>query len=562
MSAYQDESVHLRKYLTGIIGNAPFGIVTLSAKHEVGIINSRATHFLGFGSDDPEALIDANYIDVFTHIPELRNALESGFSSRSKLEIDLSRVVINAYVINIKVRELFNGFLVIIEDITKQAELENMLRHQATHDSLTSLGNRQEFENRVEQCLVKAIKHKLPGAILFIDLDRFKPINDTAGHAAGDELLRRISSLLLGKIRSRDMLARIGGDEFAVLLADCPLKVAEQIAESMRSAVEKLIFVYEKHSFKVGLSIGLAPFCRADDTLSNVVNAADNACQIAKNEGRNRVHVAQPDQGEYEQHQQQVQWLPKINQALADNQFVLFAQEIMPLNTHNTQAAEKHYEILLRLLDEEGKMVSPAVFMPPAERYDLMPQVDRWVLAEAFASMQPDTSYSINLSGQSVSDEKLVPYINTLQKKHHVDASKISFEITETASIQNIDQCMVLIKELKKKGYLFSLDDFGSGLSSFSYLKNMPVDFLKIDGSFVKDIATDSTSYAMVKSINEVGHTMGIKTIAEFVEDKKILAKLHEIGVDYAQGYHVHKPQPLNEIVSAVVSSVLPLKRI
>jgi len=430
-------------------------------------------------------------------------------------------------------------------DITQQKKIEAQLRQQATHDALTHLANRQEFEARAELAISKAFSHQLTGAIIFIDLDRFKPVNDTAGHAAGDELLKRIASLLSNNIRDRDLLARIGGDEFTVLLEDCPIYKAQQIAENMRQAVEEFVFVYGEHSFSIGLSAGIASFGELDDKLSTIVNVADNACQIAKNSGRNQVYIVNKNKNEYIEHKQQVDWLPKINKALTDNEFVLFAQEIRSLDS---KIYDKHYELLLRLKLENGNIITPRAFLPSAERYDLMPKIDRWVIKTAFQMMDQKNSYSINLSGQSMTDSHLIAYIESLLENYSIKAKNITFEITETATIQNIEQCMKLIKTLKNKGFKFALDDFGSGLSSFRYLKDMPVDYLKIDGSFVKDIATDNTSYAMVKSINEVGHTMGIKTIAEFVENEDILVKLKEIGVDYAQGYHIHKPEDFNLI--------------
>lgn len=429
--------------------------------------------------------------------------------------------------------------------VTKYKHSQSKLRYEAEHDNLTSLANRQQFQKRAKKAIRKAVKHSLPGAVMFIDLDRFKPINDTAGHAAGDELLKRISDILMSQIRSRDLIARMGGDEFGVLLEDCPINKAQQIAENMRKEVDELIFIYNDSSFRASLSVGITSFGQFGDKVSNVVDTADLSCQIAKNNGRNQVHTADQNKTEYAKHQQEVSWLPQIEKALITNSFVLFAQEISYLGE---QKGNKHYELLIRLQNEDGSILAPGVFLPTAERYDLMPQIDRWVLETAFKSVQPLIDYSVNLSGQSMSDNNLASYIEDLVDKYDVDTQRFTLEITETAAIQNFEQCMQLINRLKAIGFKFSLDDFGSGLSSFSYLKNMPVDFLKIDGSFVKEIATDSTSYAMVKSINEIGKTMGIKTIGEFVEDQNILAKLQEIGVDFGQGYHIHKPEPISQI--------------
>jgi len=537
------ETTHLRKYLTGIIGNAPFGIITFSVNHEVGIINAEAIKLLGFENSNPEDLIDASYNDTFVNTSTMLKKFQALVKSGDKFEADVFDIPINLNIVNIRIRELFNGSLIIIEDVTKQVKLEKQLRYQASHDSLTNLGNRKDFEDCVETYIHKAVDHNLPGAVLFIDLDRFKPVNDIAGHAAGDELLKRVAIILLSNVRNRDIVARIGGDEFAVLLADCPLNMAEQIAEAIRKAVDEMAFIFEGHSIKVGISAGISIINQQNNKLSHIINSADNACQIAKNQGRNQIHVASLETGEYNQHKQQVAWLPKITKALKDNQFRLFVQEISEINQTTPTT---HYEILIRLKNEDGSFTSPNAFIPAAERYDLMPQIDRWVIECAFSNIDKQTNYSINLSGLSTCDPTLAQYIESLQKIHDIDATRITFEITETAAIQNIDKCLLLIKSLKALGFQFSLDDFGSGLSSFSYLKNLTVDYLKIDGSFVKEIVDDSTSYAMVKSINEVGHTMGLKTIAEFVENKDILERLKEIGVDYAQGYYIHKPEQLS----------------
>lgn len=540
---HKDDTVHLRKFLTGIVGNAPFGIITLSAEQEVGIINSDAVNLLGYRSSKPGNLIDMHYTRAFSKIPELLKAYDRITKRGGEFNHDLRDIYSGPFIINIKIRRLFNGSLIILEDVTTQHKLESRLRHQASHDSLTELANRQKFEQRLTKYIIKACQHKLPGAVIFIDLDRFKTVNDTAGHAAGDKLLQSVSTILHDNVRERDLVARLGGDEFAVLLEDCPLDMATKIGEAMRYDVEKFVFHHGDYAFNIGISAGIAAIDGHDDKLSTIINAADNACQIAKDEGRNRVHTVLPGAGEYEKHKRAVDWALKIKKALADNSFVLYSQEIYsvgkPLDT-------RCFEILLRLRNEDGSIVEPGVFIPTAERYDLMPQIDHWVLESSFASINPEYCYAINLSGQSVTDESLGDFILELQKKYKINPSHIILEITETAAIRNINQCSQLIKLLTDKGFRFSLDDFGAGLSSFSYLKNIPVHYLKIDGSFIKDIATEPTSYAIVKAINKVGHAMNLETVAECVENEAILHKVKELGVDFAQGYHLHKPELLN----------------
>jgi len=545
------QSATLRQQLSSIVGSVPFGILTVSDDLEIAIINGEAVKLLGFVDSGPDDLIDLHYSHVLTNISELHDKFEKLIVSKRCRKFDLANIKTNEFELNIKCRAMLHGSLIILEDITD----EKALIHMATHDNLTQLINRQHFEDRLETALCKARCHKLPSAISFLDLDRFKPINDTAGHAAGDELLRRVSTIMQGRIRERDTIARIGGDEFAILLEDCPMLIAERITESIRKDIEKMAFSYNGKAFNITVSAGIAPIDGSYNDISMLMNAADTACQYAKNEGRNNIHIINLKHGEFEAHVREVAWLDEINKALANNNFILYAQKIISLNP---DVDSSHYELLIRLKKEDGSIIPPGAFIPSAERYDLMPQIDRWVLYEAFSSIQPDEAYSINLSGQTLSDESLASYIEALQAKYSIDAKQITFEITETAAIQKLDNTIAFINRLKQNGFHFSLDDFGTGLSSFSYLKNLAVDYLKIDGSFVKDIAIDSISYAMVKSVNDVGHSMGLKTIAEYVENVEILDKLKEIGVDFAQGYYLHKPQALEEITN--MANVIPLK--
>jgi diguanylate cyclase (GGDEF)-like protein len=539
------DAVHLRKYLTGIVGNAPFGIITLSATHEVGIINVDAVNFLGHGASKPQNLIDIHFTQAFSQIPELLEVFNKISTQENEVNHDLTDICSGPFVINIKIRQLFNGSLIIIEDVTKQHQLESRLRHQASHDSLTKLANRQQFDQRLDDYIIKACQHDLPGAVIYIDLDRFKIVNDTAGHTAGDELLQSVSKILHSNVRSRDLVARIGGDEFAVLLEDCQLIMAEKIAEAMRDDVQKLVFHYGDFAFNVGLSAGIAAIDGSVDQLSSIFNAADNACQTAKKAGRNRVHTIVPSTEEFEDHKQDIDWRLKINKALLTNAFILYAQEIFPINK---SLELRTFELFVRLQDDHGHIIPPSLFIPSAERYDLMSLIDRWVLENSFALMDREHCYAINISGQSTTDESLGGFILGLQQKFKITPSHITFEISETAAIHNSKQCSRLINFLKDKGFKFTLDDFGAGMSSFSYLKNVSINYLKIDSSFIINIANEPTSYAIVKAINEVGHAMNLKTIAGSVEDEDILRIVQEIGIDYAQGYHMHKPQLLKRL--------------
>ncbi|MDH3452127.1 MAG: EAL domain-containing protein [Gammaproteobacteria bacterium] len=446
------------------------------------------------------------------------------------------------------------GAVVVFRDITEAREMAKRLSYQATHDALTGLVNRREFERRVTTALQEAHVDNTLHGLIFLDLDQFKIVNDTCGHSAGDEMLRQISDVLHGKLRSSDTLARLGGDEFGILLEHCPLARSTQIAEALRLAVEEYRFMWEGQSFAVGVSIGVVPISTESQNLAGVMSAADNACYSAKEAGRNRVHVYELNDEELAERRGQMQWAQRINEAFDQERFRLYFQSITPID--NTTDLTSHYEVLLRMVDENGKLVPPGAFLPAADRYDLMPRIDRWVIGRVieWLTEQPDhvadlELCSINLSGPSLTDESFLKYIKILIEFSPIPPHKICFEVTETAAVADLRKAAQFIDELQALGCRFSLDDFGSGMSSFGYLKNLPVDSLKIDGSFVRGIVEDEIDFAMVKSINEIGHVMKKQTIAEFVENDEIIAKLREIGVDYAQGYGIAPPRPIDELL-------------
>ena len=442
--------------------------------------------------------------------------------------------------------------LLVCEDITEAHNLANQLSYQATHDVLTDLVNRYEFERRLQRAAQTAQTEKREHALCYLDLDQFKVMNDTCGHVAGDELLRQIATLLGERIRKRDTLARLGGDEFGVLLEDCSIEQAMRIASGLRRAVEDFRFLWEDKSFSLGVSIGLIAITDASEGIAALLSAADTACYAAKDQGRNRIHVYHDNDVELSRRTTEMQWVARIHRALEEKRFHLCAQPIVRIG--NNYDAKEHYELLLRMEDENGNIVTPGAFLPAAERYNLATKLDRWVISTAFEwfIMHPEQLdrlflCSINLSGHSLVDGEFLDFLSTKLEEGHVPPEKICFEITETAAISNLSSATHFIKALNALGCRFALDDFGSGLSSFAYLKNLPVDFLKIDGLFVKDIVDDPVDFAMVKSINDMGHVLGKQTIAEFVENDDILKKLQQIGVDYAQGYGVGKPRPLAE---------------
>ena len=444
------------------------------------------------------------------------------------------------------------GCVVTFLDITERRRKEKELSYQASHDSLTGLLNRFEFEKRLTESLKKTNIENAQHAMFYLDLDQFKVINDTCGHSAGDELLRQVSEILHSSIRHNDTLARIGGDEFAILMENCTLKQANRVAEIILNTVNKFQFAWEDNIFRIQVSIGLIPIKTENQLVSELFIQADSACYIAKDAGRNQIHIYHPNDSEMALRHGEMQWVTKIYSALDENRFLLYAQPIVPLS----KQGKLHFELLLRMKDSSSKIIAPGAFLPAAERYDLIQQLDHWVIENSFKLLSESPEFmekinfvSINLSGKSLSNRNLLNTIINKLETSNIDSKKICFEITETAAILNFNHALKFITELKSKGFRFALDDFGTGLSSFEYLKSMPVDFLKIDGIFVKAITEDLIDYELVKSINGIGHVMGMETIAEFVENDEILEKLAEIGVDYAQGYGIGKPVPLASLI-------------
>jgi diguanylate cyclase (GGDEF)-like protein/PAS domain S-box-containing protein len=439
------------------------------------------------------------------------------------------------------------GGVLVFHDVSEARELNRRLSYHASHDMLTGLVNRREFEARLERALKMGRAREAQYALCYMDLDQFKIINDSCGHMAGDALLGQLGALLKSKIRWRDTLARLGGDEFGVLLENCTLDEAIETAESLLKAVQDFRFVWEDRSFRLGASIGVVPIAPESASVAELLTAADSACAAAKESGRNRVQTWQENDIDLMRRRREMQWAARINNALEESRFELFRQPIMPLQG---QSGGAHYELLLRMRDEQGQIIAPDVFINAAERYGITPSIDRWVISNAFRWLVSEADErerlsmcSINLSGQSLCDDKFLPFVIDQFERSGLDASKICFEITETAAIASYSQANRFIHSLKELGCKFALDDFGTGLSSFGYLKHFPVDFLKIDGSFVKEILHDPIDREMVRSINEIGHLTGKQTIAEFVENKELITMLRGMGVDYAQGYGVGEPR-------------------
>ncbi|MBZ0106849.1 MAG: EAL domain-containing protein [Sulfuricella denitrificans] len=441
------------------------------------------------------------------------------------------------------------GVVLVFHDNTQSHAMAREISYQASHDALTGLLNRREFEHQLSGLISNAITDHHQHALLYLDLDQFKVVNDTCGHAAGDELLRQLTLVLQTRVRENDMLARLGGDEFGVLLQRCPLGKAQILAEELIETIKAFHFCWGDKIFTIGASVGLVAITSESQDWASLLSHADTACYLAKERGRNRLQVYHADDEELAQRHNEMHWVGRIAKAYEEDRFRLFYQPIVPAAPGSMDLP--HFEILVRMLDEEGKLVAPGVFIPAAERYNLMLTLDRWVVSNALNWLAAHKGISmicaINLSGQSMGDERFLDFVISQIRGTGVAPDNLCFEITETAAIGNLTKAVHFIGELKAMGCRFALDDFGAGLSSFAYLKNLPVDYLKIDGSFVKDMDRNETNNAMVEAINNIGHTMNIQTIAEFVENQAIFDRLKAIDVDFAQGYLIARPAPLDE---------------
>lgn len=450
------------------------------------------------------------------------------------------------------------SILMVCEDITEAYTLSEQLKYQAKHDALTGLVNRYEFEHRLHDLLSDARNNHSSHALLYMDLDHFKVINDTCGHDAGDELLRQLGRELKERTAGTDTLARLGGDEFAVLLCDCDLVRATSVAHELHRLINDFRFIWRDARFGISVSIGVVAIEHTTADITTLLSAADTACYSAKEEGPKHVHVYQPNDKEVIRRYHEMSWISKIDKALEEERFELYYQRIIPIDAAKRDSPEQgdHYELLIRMRDEEGRIVMPNSFLPAAERYKYATKLDRWVvdyafkwLAETPGLLERLSICSINLSGHSISGNDFLNYLLEQLEQTSIPPSKLCFELTETATITNRVGATEMIEELRNRGCRFALDDFGTGLSSFEYLKNLPVDFIKIDGQFIRNIITDSVNYTMVKSIHDIAKVMAKETIAEFVDTDAALLTLREIGIDYAQGNIVAKPRPIADLL-------------
>ena len=438
-------------------------------------------------------------------------------------------------------------------DISRQKQFNEGFNGDGIGDRVTGLVNRKTFEQSLATLINNAAGSNSEHVLCFVDLDQFRVINNTCGHTAGNELLRQLGWYLQGKLRLSDTVAYLGGDEFGILLESCALKQDSRVFSAIHTALSEFEFELQGKKIGISASIGVVPINRSSGNPANVLGMADIACYTAKEKGRNRVHIY-TEEDETSAPRNEMQWVNRINQAMQEDRFFLYYQPIVSLHEGSR---EEHHELLIRMKDEEGGIVPPGMFLPAAERYHLAVRIDQWVIKttlswlDAYADLLTGNQrLGINISGQSLANDDLLEFVIRELDHKGIPPERIYFEITETAAVANFKHALRFINTLREKGCQFALDDFGSGVSSFAYLKMLPVDFLKIDGSFVREIANNPIDYSMVKAIHDVGKSMGKMTVAEFVENDAIIAKLKQIGVDFAQGYGIAKPRPLNEFFS------------
>lgn len=474
----------------------------------------------------------------------------------------LGTASVNKLRVTYSVQELYYAesqepwYLLLLRDQTELNALQLRLDHMEMHDQQTMLLNSKSFESRLKLALDQVRQHGVKHVFCLIAMDQFKLVNDTLGHSAGDVLIERISRIFKDEIDPRhDVLARLGGDEFGILFMETEPAIAIRAVEQLRQKLEAYEFEWNKVSHKVTASMGFVPLYKGLNTPNRILSIADAACRVAKDKGGNRIHIYKPNDHEINKQRGNMVWLGRLKKAFEAGNFRLVAQPIHLLEKEAFQKPFSHYEVLIRLFDENNQPISPDEFIPAAEYYSMMPRLDRWVVRKLLQSLKdvtqkvPRPVFAVNLSGQSLDEPDFLQFVLDEIRLAGISPAMLCFEITERVAIHNLELAQRFIGTLKNLGCSFSLDDFGTGVSSFGYLKSLPVDYLKIDGSFIKEIASDEVAEAMVRSVNQVGHLMGVQVIAEYVENEKIIQILRDIGVDYGQGYCISKPIPLDEVI-------------
>ena len=562
----QVTELHAEKELAQItLASIGDGVLATDAEGRVKYLNPVAEKLTGW---ERSAAIGTPLTEVFRLAghdgePEevgepLRGCLETGKGFRLLERITLERRDGRRYAVEGTCAPIratdgrILGAVLVFQDVSDQRLMALQLAHQATHDELTGLLNRQAFDGHLQRALDDARALANTHALCYLDLDQFKVVNDTCGHLAGDELLCRVTTLLQESIGDADLVARLGGDEFAVLLTRCTLEEAAQRVGEFHQALQRFRFTWRDKTFAVGASIGLVPITREFRTVAHLLSAADHACYAAKDKGRNRIQVYHEDDATFVRRHGEMSWVVRIQRTLEEDRFRLFSQQIQPLASEAPPGL--YFEVLLRMAGDDGQIHLPADFLRAAERYGLMRAIDRWVIRRTLQSLRGQPApfldhlrlCAINLSAVSLGDEELYDFVAEELARSGVPADRICFEVTETAAVENLAQARRLMERLAGKGVRFSLDDFGTGMSSYAYLKELPVSFLKIDSRFVKDMVTDPLDRAMVESINQVGHVMGLRTVAEGVASVAVVERLKGIGVDFAQGNWISPPRPLS----------------
>lgn len=550
------------------------GVITTDINGIVSYLNPVAETMTGWSNEEARGLRLRQVFNIESELTRqsIENPVERAIAGNCVVGLANHTVLINreGHEINIEdsaapIRDRTGhiiGAVLVFHDISERHKLAVQLNYQASHDALTGLFNRIEFDRRLVNVLSDSNETNRDHALLYLDLDQFKVVNDTCGHAAGDDLLTKLAERIQGRIRDADVLARLGGDEFGLLLINCPLERAKRIAESLLDEVRLFRFVWEDKTFTLGVSIGLVPFSGDGRNGATLLAAADTACYMAKEEGRNRIRVYEHDDVELLKRHGEMHWVTRITQALENDDFVLYQQDIVPIRDGEVEEGERnrgavcegggratgHCEILIRMIGEDGQVIPPGAFIPAAERFGLMGQLDRWVVQRTLNWMATDTEApfvcAINLSGQSISDESFMKQLIETIAASGVNPARLCFEITETTAVAHFGKASEFIRKVRALGCRFALDDFGTGMSSFSYLKNLPVDYLKIDGCFIRDMTKDAVDAATVRAIDDVGHAMGLSVIAEYVENAGICDRLTDMGVDFAQGYFHGRPVP------------------
>ena len=536
------------------------GVIRVNARGELDYINPSAELMTGWSYAEAIGQQVGNVykvLDERTRFPR-NSSIEECLAKNWTISFNARMLVREADEMEFLIQEMASpiksrsgalmGAVVVFRDVTQLRGLQRERNYLASHDSLTGLINRREFETRLGRLLDEAREKKTEHVLCYIDLDDFKVVNDTAGHLVGDQLLKQIASTLSTFLHGGDTLGRLGGDEFALLLKDCSVKEALKRCDALCRAVKNHRFRWEDRIFKVGASVGIVALDHNLPGLEDALKAADSACYVAKDEGRDRVHVYKPDDKAIAELHGEMQWIHTINSAINESRLRLYRQVISPIGENDGE--ESFYEIFIRIKDLSGEMIKAAEFFPAAERYRLASVLDRWVVSrivEALSARQlENTVLAVNLSGQSLGEKAFLEFLVSKLERVNFDPHYLCFEITETAAVTNLARALEVMKRLRKIGYRFILDDFGTGLSSFVYLKTLPVDFLKIDGEFVRQVDARGVEEEMISAIHRLSHAMELKTIAESVETAEVLEKLGKLGIDYAQGYFLGNPEPLD----------------